>query len=176
MKGLTVKRRIAAGVLGVAAAGLILAGCAATGGSPTGAYGPAPSASSSSTPAAGSGTDLRVTPTTLGEIVVDGEGMTAYFFDKDTPNSTSSACTGQCAKVWPAITTTSGTPTVSGVTGAVGTITGAAGGKQITINGRPIYRYSGDTAPGDTRGQGIGSVWYVISPAGAEITSSKGGY
>jgi predicted lipoprotein with Yx(FWY)xxD motif len=110
----------------------------------------------------------------LGKVVVDGKGMTAYFYDRDTANSGVSACTGGCASTWPAITTTSAAPTVVGITGKVGII---ASSKQITINGRPIYTYLYDTAPGATVGQGVGGIWYVISPTGVEIKSShSGGY
>jgi hypothetical protein len=78
--------------------------------------------------------------------------MTAYVWDKDTANSRRSACTGPCATLWPAITT-SATPTINGITGMVATITGVNGGKQITINGLPIYAFSKDTKAGDTNGQ-----------------------
>jgi len=112
--------------------------------------------------------DASVTTTSLGKIVVDGKGMSAYFFDRDTANSGSSACAGQCAVIWPAITSTSEVPVVSGITGKVGTIGST---HQITINGRPIYTYLYDTALGSTNGQGVSNVWYVVSPAGNEMKS-----
>jgi len=118
--------------------------------------------------AAGS-TDLATAETSLGTVVVDGKGMTAYYFLKDTKGSGTSACSGECAAAWPAITTENATPTVSGVTGEVGTITGTDGKLQITIDGRPIYTFAQDTAPGDVNGQGLNSVWYVIAPDGTEI-------
>jgi predicted lipoprotein with Yx(FWY)xxD motif len=37
---------------------------------------------------------------------------------------------------------------------------------QLTLNGWPLYYYSKDMAPGDTLGQGVGSVWYVIDATG----------
>ncbi|WP_338145300.1 hypothetical protein [Cryobacterium tagatosivorans] len=148
---------------GAALALLALAGCAT----------PA-STSSSSPPPIAAGTDAAVATTDLGTIVVDGKGMTAYFFDKDTADSGSSACTGQCAANWPAITSASATPSVTGITAKVGTITGVTGDKQLTVNGRPIYTYAGDTAAGDTNGQGVQGVWYVLSPAGDEITTKPG--
>ncbi|WP_456846845.1 COG4315 family predicted lipoprotein, partial [Cellulomonas sp. P5_C6] len=58
-----------------------------------------------------------------------------------------------------------------GVTGEVGTITGTDGKMQVTIDGRPIYTFAQDTAPGDVKGQGLNSVWYVIAPDGTEIDS-----
>jgi predicted lipoprotein with Yx(FWY)xxD motif len=119
--------------------------------------------------AASMGTDLGTAETSLGTIVVDGKGMTAYYFLKDTKGSGTSACSGDCAAAWPAITTESDTPDVGGVTAEVGTIPTADGRKQITVDGRPIYTYAQDMAPGDVNGQGVNSVWYVIAPDGSEI-------
>ncbi|MHB1234815.1 MAG: COG4315 family predicted lipoprotein [Microbacteriaceae bacterium] len=167
------KTRLALTLAGAALTALALAGCSATTGTAPGATTPAPVTSAPSASAA-AGNDAAVATTALGKIVVDGKGMTAYFFDKDKAGSGTSACTGQCAALWPAITAASGTPSVTGITGTVGTITGVAGGKQITINGRPIYTYAKDTAPGETKGQGVNGVWYVISPAGDELKTAAG--
>jgi len=113
--------------------------------------------------------DLSTAETSLGTIVVDGKGMTAYYFTKDAKDSGVSACTGDCATAWPAIESTSDTPTVDGVTGTVGTIPAADGGKQITINGMPIYTFAKDMAAGDVNGQDANGVWYVIAPDGTMI-------
>lgn len=170
------KTKLTLTLAGAAFAALALAGCS-TAASTSPASSHSNSASSTpSAPAVAAGTDATVASTALGKVVVDGKGMTAYFFGKDVANSGSSACTGPCAAIWPAIASTSAAPTVTGITGTVGTITGAAGGKQLTINGRPIYTYSKDMAPGDTNGQGIKGIWYVISPSGHEIKSAKQGY
>lgn len=141
-----------------------------------GAYGGGDSSSSAkSTPekstaaGASTGADLSTADSSLGTIVVDGKGMTAYYFTKDTKDSGVSACSGDCATAWPAIETTSDTPTVDGVTGTVGTIPAADGGKQITIDGMPIYTFAKDMAPGDVNGQDANGVWYVIAPDGTMI-------
>lgn len=152
---------------------LVLTGCSSTSGAHVAASNPGSSPKTSPGATISGGADLTVATTPLGQIVVDGKGMTAYFFDKDTANSGASACTGQCQAIWPAITSSSTTPTVSGVTGTVGTIATGDGSNQVTINGRPIYTYAYDTAPGDTNGQGVSGIWYVISPAGDEIKSDK---
>jgi predicted lipoprotein with Yx(FWY)xxD motif len=47
---------------------------------------------------------------------------------------------------------------------------------QVTINGMPIYYYSKDQAAGDITGQGVGGVWYLVSPSGEMIKSAAGGY
>ncbi len=123
------------------------------------------------------GSDLGASSSSLGEIVVDGKGMTAYVFDKDTPGSGTSACTGACAAEWPAITSSADTPKVDGVTGEVGTIEGADGAMQVTLEGMPLYTYADDSDVGDAQGQGKGGIWWVVSPAGEKITrtASTGG-
>ena len=88
-------------------------------------------------------------------MVAASNGMTVYTFDKDVAGSGTSACTGGCLTNWPALTITAGdTPTGDAtVTGALGTIVRADNGAtQVTYNGKPLYFFSKDTAPGDTNG------------------------
>jgi predicted lipoprotein with Yx(FWY)xxD motif len=118
---------------------------------------------------AGTG-DLGIGKTTLGTVIVDGKGMTAYYYLPDVPNSGVSSCTGGCLVHWPAITSKTATPVVDGVTAKVSVIPGS---NQILINGRPIYTFAGDQSVGQTNGQGIGGVWYVISPAGVELNATE---
>jgi predicted lipoprotein with Yx(FWY)xxD motif len=115
--------------------------------------------------------DLSVTDSPLGDIVVDGDGMTVYVFDEDTAGADSSACTGECAMLWPAVTTTAGTPEVVDVTGTVGTITGTDGDTQLTLNGLPLHTYLPDARQGDMTGQGVDRQWWVVSPSGEKITA-----
>jgi len=163
---------------GAALVVLALAGCSTSSGTSEAepaateseASTPTPTPSESETPAASSA-ELTTADSPLGEIIVDADGMTAYYFDKDVPNSGSSSCSGECAVAWPSITAAAATPVVDeGITATVGTITGVAGETQITVNGLPIYLFQKDTAPGDVNGQGVGGVWWVIAPDGAKIT------
>ncbi|WP_448005283.1 COG4315 family predicted lipoprotein [Agromyces bauzanensis] len=162
--------RIASG-LAVAALAVALAGCSSTAtDAPAGdGYGApieteAPTEDSTTT-----GAVLRSADSGLGEIVVDGEGMTVYMFDSDTQGGDASTCEGQCATNWPAVTTDSDQPAVEGVTGEVGTITGVDGSTQVTLNGWPLYSFAGDAAAGDTNGQGVNDGWWVLTPAGEKI-------
>ena len=34
-------------------------------------------------------------------------------------------------------------------------------------HGLPLYHFSGDEAPGDTAGQGLNDMWFVLSPEGS---------
>ena len=178
------KKNLSIGLSAFALAAL-LSGCG--GGTTTTTSTPAPTSAAASTPAQSSSApsssapstsaaDLSVAQSTAGQIVVGAQGLSVYFFAKDTKDSGTSACTAGCATSWPPVTSTSATPTVSGVTGKVGTIPAANGKMQVTINGMPIYYYSKDQAAGDITGQGVGGVWYLVSPSGEMIKSAAGGY
>ena len=104
-----------------------------------------------------------------GEILVDGEGATLYVFMRDA-NGTSN-CNDTCAQTWPPLTV-DGDPTGGeGVDDELlGTTEREDGDTQVTYNDRPLYTYSGDSAAGDTEGQGVGDNWYVVGPDGEPIT------
>lgn len=126
----------------------------------------------------GEGTDdagdavLATADSDLGEIVVDAEGMTVYYFSSDVPDSGESTCEGDCLAAWPPVHADSEDPQVDGVTAEVGTITGNDGELQVTIDGRPVYLYQGDAAPGDVTGQAVNDVWWAVAPDGSEITEA----
>jgi predicted lipoprotein with Yx(FWY)xxD motif len=104
---------------------------------------------------------------TLGSFLVDSKGMTLYLYTKDTPNT--SNCYSTCATYWPPLLTT-GSPT--GGTGVTASMLGTAartdGTTQVTYNGWPLYYYASDKAAGDTTGENVQGVWYVITPAGVQ--------
>jgi predicted lipoprotein with Yx(FWY)xxD motif len=108
----------------------------------------------------------------LNPIVHDAADMTLYRFDKDSAKPPTSNCAGDCAKTWPPVLVRSGSRIfVNGVsTGKIGIITRADGGRQVTIGGWPVYRYSGDNKPGDAKGEGVGGTWFAISPSGGKVT------
>lgn len=163
------KLRIATGlaVMGLVVA---LAGCSAPAAEePTDGAGTSAETESPDMDYGSSGALLTTADSELGEIVVDGEGLTVYMFDNDTQGADASSCEGECATNWPAVTTDSDAPEVEGVTGEVGTITGVDGSTQVTLNGWPLYYFAGDSASGDTNGQGVNDVWWVLTPAGEKI-------
>jgi len=152
----------------VALAALALSACSSPAGTTDTA--PTPAASSTSAPAGSSGgAELTTASSSLGDIVVDGKGMTVYYFDKDTAGSGVSTCAGPCASNWPAVPAASDSPVVDGVTGEVGVITGTDGESQLTLNGLPLYYFAGDSAPGDVNGQAVQDVWWVVAPNGDAI-------
>ncbi|MFJ9249707.1 hypothetical protein [Streptomyces sp. NPDC101776] len=54
---------------------------------------------------------------------------------------------------------------------AVGAIRRTDGQVQITVGGRPVYRFSGDGKPGDLNGPGVGGTWFAVGPTGEKATS-----
>jgi predicted lipoprotein with Yx(FWY)xxD motif len=108
------------------------------------------------------------TDPTLGQILVDGNGMTLYIFTKDGPDQ--STCSGKCFGLWPPLSTM-GNPTLgTGVDASmIGTTKATDGSEMVTYNKMPLYHYSKDQKPGDTNGQGVGSVWFTIAPNGKPV-------
>ncbi len=47
----------------------------------------------------------------------------------------------------------------------------AASTGQVVYNGHLLYTYANDSAPGDTKGQGVGGIWHVVAPSGDIISS-----
>ena len=103
----------------------------------------------------------------LGAILVNQSGLTLYRYSPDGKGKTT--CTGTCAMDWPPLTLPAGTTTPTGSAGvstaALGTITRPGGARQVTFDGMPLYRFSGDSGPGQAHGQGVGGVWFVLSPS-----------
>jgi predicted lipoprotein with Yx(FWY)xxD motif len=107
---------------------------------------------------------------TFGEALVDGEGRSLYLFTNDTQNSGTSSCEGDCLVNWPPLLTDGDPVAGEGVDEAMlGTITLPDGTTQVTYNGWPLYYYIDDTAAGDANGQGVGGVWFLVTPAGEMI-------
>lgn len=99
----------------------------------------------------------------LGPILTDSKGMTLYLFEKDTkPNE--STCTGKCLANWPAFTAQEPLSLPSGVSGKLTTFKRADGTMQVAYNGIPLYYFAKDKKPGDTNGQEVGDIWYVVTP------------
>ena len=103
----------------------------------------------------------------LGAILTDANGMTVYLFTPDTAPD-ASACYDKCAENWPIVAASDNMTLPAGVPGALGSFDRNDGIKQATYNGIPLYLWAKDEKPGDATGQGVGGVWFVISP-GAEL-------
>ena len=105
---------------------------------------------------------VSVADSPLGKILIGSANkMTLYTYAKDSADL--SNCYDTCATNWPAFTVTGEPIAAAGITGKLGTAVRKDGSKQLTINSKPLYFYNKDTKPGDTLGQNVGTVWFVVT-------------
>lgn len=109
---------------------------------------------------------VAVAGSDLGDILVDGDGITLYMFIPDEQGP--SVCNDDCAGNWPPLTSDA-----AAGDGLDASLLSSAvrddGAEQVTYDGWPLYYFGGDAAAGDVNGQGVGDVWFVISPTGEPI-------
>ncbi len=103
----------------------------------------------------------------LGTFLVDDAGMTLYYFEPDPTGV--SVCDGDCLAAWPLLEAAEDQPPMGDetVTGTLSSITRDDGARQATYRGRPLYRFIGDQAAGDTNGQAVSDVWWVAAEDGS---------
>jgi predicted lipoprotein with Yx(FWY)xxD motif len=105
--------------------------------------------------------------TGLGTVLVDADGKTLYGFETEKPNLPTPNCYGSCAETWPPLLA-DGNP-IAGANldpALIGTVARNDGSQQVTYNKWPLYHFGGDRKAGDTNGQGIGQVWFVLGTNG----------
>ena len=103
---------------------------------------------------------ISVASSSLGQILVDGQGLTLYLVS-------SGVCTGSCAGIWPPVPYDDVAVLGDGIDAfLLGQTEREDGFLQATYNGHPLYRYSGDSAPGDVNGQGVNDVWFAVDATG----------
>ena len=111
-------------------------------------------------------------------VLTDAKGMTLYYFTVDY--ATQSTCSSSCAQMWhPLLFTGSGEPSSSTPLAGKLSVKMDANGSQIEYNDHPLYTFSGDTAPGQTNGEGLFGMWFVVTlnlAAQGGGSTSGGGY
>jgi predicted lipoprotein with Yx(FWY)xxD motif len=137
---------------------LTLAGCDS---SNPAVYQPGPTATSTPIPPF-----VRTTAVTINgaskTILTDTNGFTLYYFTSDT--ATASACSGQCLSTWPLLLFNgSGIPTASTPLPGRLSLVPYEDAEQVAYNDHLLYRYSKDTSPGQTNGEGIAGKWFVAT-------------
>ncbi|MSO79585.1 MAG: hypothetical protein EXQ79_08250 [Acidimicrobiia bacterium] len=110
---------------------------------------------------------IKVADSSLGEIVVTGKGQTVYAFDLDTGTGTDeTACGAGCDSTWPPVEAKK--PKAGKGIDATMLLVNANG--QVSYNGHLLYMYAGDSASGDTNGDGIGGVWHAVGSDGVPLS------
>jgi predicted lipoprotein with Yx(FWY)xxD motif len=126
---------------------------------------------------------LQLRSTDLGRVIVDSKKRTLYMLTADGKNS--STCSGACAANWPPAKAPSKPKVVAALKKSrLKVIRRSDGSKQLAYRGHPLYRFAGDSKPGDVNGQGVnafGGFWYVLGKSGSPVMASPasgsvGGY
>ena len=192
MKGNSVIRQrvVLAAAAGVTSA-LLLTACGSSGNSSSdtnsGAAAAASSDPASSAPAGsgdGEADSMGMATTTMlmtkemkgmGTFVTDDKGMTLYRYEMDQASPSKSMCTGDCAKTWMPVMAQDSVKAMGVEQSLVGSVDRSDGMKQLTLAGRPLYRYMGDAKAGEMNGQAKDSKWYAVTPAGEKAAMSSDG-
>lgn len=97
-------------------------------------------------------------------LVAANNGLTLYSLSAEKNGRF--ICTGSCNSIWKPLTVPAGTEPVGPV--HLGTIVRPDGRTQVTFRGLPLYRFTGDTKPGDVSGEGIRDVgvWHAAGVKG----------
>jgi len=173
-------RTVLPGLAAAAAAGL-LAACGSAGTSTAGGGTAHPAGTSH-----GAAVSVRKLPG-VGTVLVNRSGKTLYSPQLEVHGKI--LCTGSCLTFWFPVSAGAGTAPQppSGVTGTLGTIHRPDGRTQLTYNGKPLYTFRLDMAPGQAHGNnftdhfgGTSFTWRAIttsgSPAGTGQQGNGGGY
>jgi predicted lipoprotein with Yx(FWY)xxD motif len=109
------------------------------------------------------------TSATLGSYLTDGSGRALYLYSKDFPAASGAAastavsnCSGGCLTAWPVFHADAIAPGAGLNAADFGELTRADGSKQTTFHGWPLYYFASDLQAGDTKGEAVGNVWFVL--------------
>ena len=177
------RRAVPSGLAAAVAAGL-LAACGSAG---AGAGGGSGAAGTHGT-AARSGMVLSVRKLPgIGAVLADRSGKTLYSPQQEADGKI--MCTGDCLSFWFPVRVAAGAVlrAPGGVSGALGTIH-RPGLTQLTYNGKPLYTFRLDQAPGQAHGNdftdhfgGTAFTWHALTTSGAPAQTggqqgNPGGY
>lgn len=116
---------------------------------------------------------VELAQSSFGMILVDSQGMVLYLFTPD--NAGESTCYDDCAINWPPLLVESTPVAGEGLDASLlGTTQRTDGSLQVTYAEWPLYYFISDISAGETKGQGVGGVWYVISAEGERVTTEGG--
>lgn len=137
---------------GFMVAGLVGLAVVAAGCGNNSATGPTTSTVASASRSSGLPDGLRTESASIGKVLAVSSGRTVYELVGATASH--SKCTGTCLSIWPPV---------------------KASGKQVVYKGHPLYEFSGDSAAGQTNGNGLKDswgTWWAMSSNGSPLSSS----
>jgi predicted lipoprotein with Yx(FWY)xxD motif len=93
-------------------------------------------------------------------VLVGGNGMSLYTFDRDAAGSGKSVCNGPCAQNWPPLAA----PADARPSGEWSVITRDDGARHWAYKGKPLYFWVRDQKAGDRTGDGFNNAWRLARP------------
>ena len=169
--------RLLFGGLIVGAAVTVAACSSSSSSSSVPAAAPSSSAATGASPSASATVSAKSVPG-VGTVLVNGHGRTLYMLTADKQSKITCTAASGCTKAWPETLLPKGmtAPTAgSGVQSSLlGTLKDANGNLEVTYNHWPLYTFSGDSGPGQAKGQGLtafGGKWYVLNTSGTPVTT-----
>jgi predicted lipoprotein with Yx(FWY)xxD motif len=93
-----------------------------------------------------------------GGMLVDAKGMTVYTFDRDPAGGGKSVCNGDCAVKWPPVMAKADDKPSGDYT----VVTRDDGKRQWAFRGKPLYTWPEDQDPGDKYGDNYNKVWHIV--------------
>jgi predicted lipoprotein with Yx(FWY)xxD motif len=103
---------------------------------------------------------VKVVQTRKGSVFADLQGMTLYYFDRDTTGRTST-CEDKCTERWIPLAASADAEAKGDFT----VITRSDGSKMWAYRHRPLYTSQSDKTPGDINGFDPNNLWHVARPA-----------
>jgi predicted lipoprotein with Yx(FWY)xxD motif len=113
----------------------------------------------------------------VGEVLVDADGAALYAADQEADGAV--ACTGTCVAAWEPLTVSGHPVARDELDGHLGVVTRPDGTRQVTFDGRPLYRFAEDPT-GTVTGNGLADsfggqdlTWHVATPTGISTSSEN---
>jgi predicted lipoprotein with Yx(FWY)xxD motif len=101
----------------------------------------------------------KVILTKQGPTLVDLNGMTLYYYERDTTGKTSN-CNGKCVESWVPLPATADAKAIGDFT----VINRNDGSKMWAYRYRPLYTSPADKAPGEANGNATTLQWRIARP------------
>jgi predicted lipoprotein with Yx(FWY)xxD motif len=117
----------------------------------------------------------------VGDVLVDSDGAALYTADQERDGKV--RCTADCADIWIPLTLPGGDePSGSDdLSGELGVAKRPGGERQVSFEGKPLYRFADDGMPGEVSGDGLSDTfsgrmfsWQVVTTDASSAESGQG--
>jgi predicted lipoprotein with Yx(FWY)xxD motif len=115
----------------------------------------------------------------VGTVLIDANGAALYTPEQEAHGMV--RCVGSCTSIWAPLGPGTSAPTGGGgVSGKLSVIKRGDGTRQVAYDGKPLYTFSQDPAPGKVTGNGVmdsfggtAFTWHAITASGKAQSGSS---